>query len=94
MCGVSVEGGLYCWGDGALGQVGDGARVLRGNPTKIGEGFVDVLAGGAHACAVRGDGTAWCWGNGAFGQLGTGSYGSSPVPVRIAGEVSFAEMGR
>lgn len=45
-----------------------------------------VAAGsGSVACAVLTDRTVMCWGAGESGQLGDGSFGSSPVPVPVAG---------
>jgi alpha-tubulin suppressor-like RCC1 family protein len=47
--------------------------------------FVQLDAGGNHACAVTADGAIWCWGENADGQLGNGSTTSSAVPVRVVG---------
>ena len=44
---------------------------------------VDIVAGGAHACALVDDGTVRCWGLNYHGQLGDGTttYAATPVVV-------------
>jgi len=74
-CGVTFGHELYCWGDNAWGQLGDGTRIDRNEPTRIGDA-VDwdfVAAGGNETCARKTDGSLWCWGDNAFGQIGNGS---------------------
>src|SRR3989454_744696 len=56
--------------------------------------FTTVSAGGSHTCRVSADGAAYCWGSNGNAQLGNGDTAprSSPVPVPVAGGVSFAAV--
>lgn len=103
-CG-RVEGGLvYCWGNHALGQLGDGAaRTLEPRPSPVRVSLPDAAAslsvGGLHACARMADGTAHCWGMNDLGQMGMGStplcasWGScSERPLPVDRGLSFASL--
>ncbi|HUS22383.1 MAG TPA: hypothetical protein VMZ66_10265, partial [Aeromicrobium sp.] len=86
-CGVRSTGALYCWGDDANGQAGNGA--ITGNvtvPKQITSvtDWKTVSAGGTHTCAIRSNGSLYCWGNDSDGQVGNGaSFGSTTNPVQI-----------
>lgn len=90
-CGIRSTGAtdttqVYCWGDNASGQLGDGASPTdRTSPVQVGgtTEYVFVDAGRAHTCAVEaGTGDVDCWGANDQGQLGDGSsVASSDVPV-------------
>jgi alpha-tubulin suppressor-like RCC1 family protein len=86
-----VDNNVWCWGDNAFGQIGDGkpARVqpspvevvgLTGNVTSIGSGWY-------HTCALTEAREVECWGNNASGQLGNGQQEISRVdaPVMVQG---------
>jgi hypothetical protein len=84
------SGGVWCWGDNAHGQLGDGTTTEHHEPVRVSRfdgGILDdvigVDAGEAHACAVTAAGTAWCWGWNDFGQLGDGTtterHGAIPM---------------
>lgn len=72
---VDSLGSVWAWGNNVLGTLGDGTRICRYVPTKIGtiDGVQGIEGGGAHALAVRTDGSLWSWGENAYGQLGDGS---------------------
>ena len=74
-CGVRTDGTLWCWGDDAFGQLGDGQTTMQPSPIQVG-GDTDwrhVTSGHAHACALKADHSMWCWGDNSLGQLGLGS---------------------
>lgn len=57
-----------------------------------GREFIQISAGAAATCGLQCDGTAWCWGANSEGQLGDGTLESSTVPVRVAGNHSWAQI--
>jgi alpha-tubulin suppressor-like RCC1 family protein len=79
---------LYCWGDNARGQLGDGSFVASTAPVKV-SGVDGVVidrwsTGHSHVCAAEKDGGQLvCWGANNRGQLGLGSTEDSSVPVRV-----------
>ena len=88
-CARKRDGSLWCWGDNARGQVGDGSQLDRHGPelvTDLGSDVAMVDAGRSHTCVVKTDGSAWCWGDNQHGQLGdatTDPYRS--LPARVSG---------
>ncbi len=86
-CAVGASGALYCWGDNAQGQVGDGTRDYALSPVKI-----DSLPGPVAqvkttvkaTCALLTSGRVFCWGDDSVGQLGGGQLRfPSPVPKEV-----------
>jgi alpha-tubulin suppressor-like RCC1 family protein len=85
VCGLRVDGSIWCWGDNRqgqlgvfhgeyLGMVGSGAEGSNKPVRASAEGsFMAAAAGDAHTCALRTDGTVACWGRNDHGQLGRGS---------------------
>jgi len=65
-CLTTIDGLVYCWGNGESGSIGDGAKVDRVSPTKAllpsNEFAISVEAGVWHTCALMSSGTAYCWG--------------------------------
>lgn len=90
-CAIGSSGSLYCWGDNATGQLGDGTTTDRSSPVKVTGlpiGFLKtVSAGNSHSCAVVNVnmGSAYCWGANGVGQLGNGTTTDSPTPVGPTG---------
>lgn len=93
-CGIKTDGTLWCWGDDAFLQLGNGTLETadQASPVRVGtlqgiakqETFTQVSTGYRFACAIRNDGTLWCWGHNGAGQLGTGACctnGASPTQV-------------
>ncbi len=81
-CALLDDGSVRCWGDGALGQLGQASVASVGDDefpgsvpaVALGSGrtAVSISAGGSHTCAVLDDGSIRCWGDGANGRLGLG----------------------
>src|SRR2546421_3182441 len=95
LCGVAEGGRLYCWGDGDVGELGNG---LSGNPPDVttpapGSGnhtFRAVSIGLSNgACALTVGSAATCWGAGTWGRIGNGSDTLSAVPVAVSGALMF-----
>lgn len=89
ICGLSLAGDAYCWGENYDGAIGDGTRSDRPRPVLIGAGLsLQVPYTDWHTCALDTSGHAFCWGYAAEGELGDGSPDyltelrqTSPVPV-------------
>jgi alpha-tubulin suppressor-like RCC1 family protein len=95
ICALTVDAIIHCWGDGDVGQLGNG---LSGSPPDVtvpasvsgNDNFRAVsigLSGGT--CALTLGNTAMCWGAGTWGRLGNGSDALSAVPVAVNGGLAF-----
>jgi alpha-tubulin suppressor-like RCC1 family protein len=85
-CAVKSAGKLWCWGDGANGQLGDGREPRKPSGVTVsalGSTVVEVAAGGYHSCARMSDGTLSCWGTNDNGQLGDGTRTPRPAPASV-----------
>lgn len=94
-CFLNVDGRVWCWGWGVLGQLGNGDTVSARSPVLVAgeQRFMQVDAGANHTCGLNLDGAAFCWGAEVFGELGTGNtlgFASQPTPV--AGGLSFVQV--
>jgi alpha-tubulin suppressor-like RCC1 family protein len=87
-CVVYLDGGVRCFGDDSLGQLGDGVvsggRRL-GTVVDLGGPAWRLVAGTSHTCAVREDGQVFCWGANLHGQVGVAPSPSRAVPVAVPG---------
>ena len=101
-CARTEGGDVYCWGDNALGQLGNGTMGGTPRPSRValpaGGAAIDVSAGLDHTCAVVDPGPAeneiWCWGDNADGQLGTSVVtGSTATPVIAEGFGGLGGIG-
>jgi hypothetical protein len=98
VCAVEIAGTVYCWGDGDVGQLGNGAS---GNPPDVttpfpisGGGTYSSVSVEAHngACGIAVSGAAMCWGGGTWGRLGNGADTLVAVPVAVSGGLSFSAL--
>jgi alpha-tubulin suppressor-like RCC1 family protein len=85
-CGLTGAGALFCWGNNAKGQIGDGTVAPKPAPTAVGAALVwrSVSAGDTHTCAVTTGNVAYCWGDNEYGQLGDGTIGNRLLPMKVA----------
>ena len=88
-CAITNDGQLYCWGNNADGQVGNGNPSgwstvvnvpLDLDPNVTAE---SVALGNWHTCAILNDGSVKCWGWNSFGQLGDGTTTDRDTPVSV-----------
>ncbi len=94
-CALKAGGGVVCWGDNVVGQLGDGTTANRTTPIDVAgldAAVLAVAAGGSHTCALSGAGGVVCWGSNLYGQLGAESTESCFVmqacsirPLAVAG---------
>lgn len=76
---------LWAWGGNAWGQLGDGSRVGRNEPTPV-PGMLQVravAAGEAFSLVQDLYGQVQAWGYNGFGQLGQGDLLPRPAPVNV-----------
>ncbi|HEX7050680.1 MAG TPA: hypothetical protein VF188_10795 [Longimicrobiales bacterium] len=90
-CGIGTDGGAFCWGRGAYGELGTGGTEDSPVPVRVGGGvhFTAISAGGSHTCGLAEDGSAYCWGWNVAGQLGTGNTVGYGLPTIVTGGLHF-----
>ncbi|MGN6109001.1 MAG: RCC1 domain-containing protein [Kofleriaceae bacterium] len=86
-CALRDDATLWCWGANDLGQLGDGTKEDRRQPTPIpGATWRTIALGETSACGIRLDDSLWCWGSDRGGQVGNGDpVADEPAPVNIGG---------
>jgi alpha-tubulin suppressor-like RCC1 family protein len=72
---------VWCWGQNAQGQIGDGTTSDRNLPVKVLSGAADITAGLNYSCAVMLNGKVMCWGDNDQGQLADGSKRDQTKPT-------------
>lgn len=85
-CAVTTAGGVKCWGDNSVGQLGDGTLTGRTSPVDVfglSSGMTHVLAAPRMGCAAGPSGM-FCWGDNSNGRLGVGlEQGNHAVPAEV-----------
>lgn len=86
-CALLQSGGAQCWGNNAVGQLGNGATTEQFTPATVSTltGAIALAAGESHSCALGQTGTVQCWGGNGSGQLGNGTTTNSSRPVNVVG---------
>jgi alpha-tubulin suppressor-like RCC1 family protein len=81
-CALMTTGGIRCWGDNDLGQLGDGTDVQRNSPpsTDVLSGVQAIAMGQSHTCTLMTTGGVRCWGLNDSGQLGDGTVTTRRSP--------------
>lgn len=85
-CAVGDSGGVYCWGQNSLGNLGDGTTTNRLIPVSVvglGNNVAEIAAGWSSTCVMSSYTNIKCWGGGALGALGNESTANSSVPVLV-----------
>ena len=91
---LKTDGSLWAWGRNRYGQLGNGQFEQRFGtqanplPTKVGDGYVAILAGAHHNLGLRADGSLWAWGWNDYGQVGDGSLESRATPIQVASGIA------
>lgn len=84
-CALLNSGEVYCWGNNAIGQIGDGTTTNRLSPVAVQSLFsvTKISAANYHTCAMSSMGAAFCWGYNEYGQLGDGTTITRTAPVSV-----------
>ena len=85
-CATRTDGSLWCWGNGAFGQLGLSNTSLQTTPQKLGTAltWTAIAAGGEHTQGLRNTGEVWSWGRNGSGQLGDGLLWSEEPILLVA----------
>lgn len=88
-CAVMSAGGVKCWGDDSLGQLGNGQPLVEslvpGDVPGL-AGITSIAAGDSHTCALTSAGAVYCWGDNEAGQLGNTSAAAAQAdPLQVTG---------
>lgn len=88
-CGITLEGVLYCWG---IGPVGNGTTEASPVPVRVGgptDTWVDISVAPNVKCGTTTRREVWCWGTSFFGIVTPGATvdwrQTTTTPVRIGG---------
>ena len=86
-CAVLTSGGVDCWGEGAVGELGNGlfyptspygsatpVQVIGTGGTGTLSGAASLASDGEGFCAILTSGGVDCWGYGPYGELGNGAF--------------------
>jgi len=87
-CLLTTSGGVKCWGDNQLGELGDGTTnnsLLPVDVAGLGSGVSAIAGGDWFSCALTSAGGVECWGLNTVGQLGNGTQTNSSTPVQVHG---------
>ena len=92
-CAVTTAGGVKCWGQDTVGQLGNDTTLSNmATPVDVQgltSGVASVSAGAYHTCALLTSGGLKCWGYDSSGQLGNdGVATNKPTPVDVQGLTS------
>jgi alpha-tubulin suppressor-like RCC1 family protein len=95
LAGQLTTAGLWAWGRGAEGELGDNAATNRSSPVQTaskGYDWTDVSSGATdHAVAIR-DGQLWAWGVNRQGKLGDNTTATKSSPVQtVAGGTNWKQ---
>jgi len=84
-CALTKTGGVMCWGENDVGQLGDSTSKQQNKPVKkvLDFGVSAIAVGGYHSCALMTTGGVKCWGYNSSGQLGNSRNNSSHIPVDV-----------
>jgi alpha-tubulin suppressor-like RCC1 family protein len=99
-CGLDATGKAYCWGDNAIGKLGNGSTTASNIPVAVSDPaagavkFSSIGVGDLHSCALSLTGEVYCWGTSFQGR--NGSLLDSSIPVLIGnpstGAVTYSSL--
>ncbi|HEX4126751.1 MAG TPA: MBG domain-containing protein [Acidimicrobiales bacterium] len=85
---IGSDGNLYSWGDGDMGELGNGTLTLSLHPVVVemptGVTASVISAGDDHALAIGSNDLLYSWGLNTDGQLGNGSVNDKKVPTLVS----------
>jgi alpha-tubulin suppressor-like RCC1 family protein len=86
--------GIWAWGGGALGQLGQNSITNRSSPVQIGAttSWTEIKGSGAFKIALSTSGTLFGWGSNSVGQLAQNNTTNRSSPVQIGANTNWAAI--
>ena len=89
-CGLTVGGGVKCWGYNGDGELGNNSTTNSPSPVDVSgltSGVSAIAAGAYHSCAIlSATGAVKCWGHNGYGQIGDGTSDNNRlIPTAVEG---------
>lgn len=93
-CALRKDGAVFCWGNNAHGQLGDGTTTARYTPARVAglAKVVELDAGSSSVCARVETGGVVCWGENDAGQVGDGTKEDRTKPTEVAGLTGATQL--
>lgn len=92
-CALTEDGEVYCWGENAYGEVGDGSTVPKYLPVKVAlPAKAEMISSKTHSCALLIDSTVSCWGYNYYHEISPSADTFVPTPSTIANLNDVAEI--
>lgn len=87
-CAIADDGGLWCWGANARGQVGDGTSTTRLSPVPVGTDrtWAAVSTGERFTCGIDSSAVLSCWGEGTGFRLGNNAEDDVDIPTEVGSD--------
>lgn len=86
-CALTQSNGVYCWGRGDSGQLGNGGTSSSSWPqnpvTGLSSGVLAIAVGSVYTCALTTASRVKCWGANSYGELGVGDAIPRFTPVEV-----------
>jgi alpha-tubulin suppressor-like RCC1 family protein len=79
---LGSDANVYAWGDGAMGELGNGTSVNETSPIKVNVSAVTAIAAGGYHSLVISLGSVFAYGYNGFGQLGNNTLANESTRVK------------